>query len=195
MSIRFGAFFLISSLCPGGRRGLAGRGGGRSAPPLRALAPPALPPSPARQINCLSPSFLWCLCWSRLQALWGWHPCPVSSVPLGLGRVPRAVLSGLVRPGAGLVPPSREPALPTAGDGWAGSERCSPAASFSLISLGGSPPASIATPRQLLPCVGLRCGAAHGHLSPKYPCGVGRGCSRCREGGLGPGRWALPEGG
>lgn len=145
MSIRFGAFFLISSLCSGGRRGPAGwrrRAASSAAAQARgALAPPAFPPSPALEINFLAPSslLLWCLCTVTLPQDVGLAPLPCHCWPMlalamsfKLGpRWPHPGMEGSCVPPRGCWP------CPPPGDGWGRSYGCSPAASFSLISPGG----------------------------------------------------------
>lgn len=168
MSIRFGAFFLISSLCPGGRRGPVGWGrrttGSAAAQALGALAPPALPPSSALEINFLLLSFplLWCLCVVTPPRDVGLAPLPCHPWPTWPWPCPLAgSLVASSRHRGGLRPPqlSAGPAHHRVMDGER-SHRCSPAASFSLISLGGLSPTSITLcappPHQLLPCPGPR---------------------------------------
>jgi len=108
---------LISSLCPGGRRGPAGWGrglaGSAAARAPRALAPPDLPPSPALEINFLALPFLllWCLCMVTPPRDGGLPPLPL------LARLPLAMFLSQVL--GGLIPPRRGVCVPPQpGDGW-----------------------------------------------------------------------------
>lgn len=133
MSIRFGAFFLISSLCPGGRQGRAPSSAAALAP--GALAVPALL-HPEMSLSIFPLMFV------RGHASRRGTGTPVLPLcPAQPWRCPLALSRGSTERGWGSRAGCRPCPLP--GDGWGRSHRCSPAASFSLISLGGSPPTSI----------------------------------------------------